>query len=1142
MTPKDPEQALAALYSRYEQAEDQIQKLQKENLQLSGQVKRLSKTEVELYDIQEQLDAQMQFYRRLYEVGKQFTATRELMEIMEICIRFVLYEINFERCLIFMPDSKEGVYRVQAMDGYYDEGKRPDVATLCLSAEDPLLRQLRQSPHEIICAETCDREDLPALGLKLDMAEYILLPLAGEPEKPLGFLAAGNTAEMKSFQARVLAGGDAHVGLTRLVNHTSVAINNAHFYQALVENEKKYRALFEDSRDAIFICDRIGKMMDANQAMLDLFGYTRSEMMQMNVWDTDMDPEDKSRFVRAAGPAGSVKDLDVRLQKKNGAPMDCLVTATCRRIDDGHILVYQGIVRDITESKRAEADLRKYQEHLMELVEERTAELAEATREAQQAREAADAANEAKSTFLANMSHELRTPMNAVIGMTHLALKTDLTPKQADYLGKIQSSAHSLLGIINDILDFSKIEAGKLDMESIDFNLDDVLENLTHLISGKAQEKKDLEVLFSIDPGAPRRLVGDPLRLGQVLINLANNAVKFTESGEIVISTELLSQERDRVTLRFKVRDTGLGLTREQAGRLFQPFTQADASTTRKFGGTGLGLTISKRLVNLMQGDIRVESEPGLGSSFIFTAVFGCGREKEKNRFRPSPDLRGMKVLVVDDNATSREILQDILGSFSFETTLASSGEEGLTEIENAEKNHPYELVIMDYKMPGMNGIQAAERIKRHPRLSKVPAIVMVTNYGNEEIMKQADEAGLDGFLLKPVNPSVLFDAVMQAVGRDIPKVSRSVPRKSQESGPLRQIRGARVLLVEDNEINQQVAKEILESAGLHVSLANNGREAVDAVKKGGHDAVLMDVQMPVMDGYTATREIRKWEEPFRTPHDTRRIPIIAMTAHALAGDREKSLEADMDDHVTKPIDPEVLFQTLLKWLKPVAGKRVGEENAAKIETKPFVPEGIATDFPKVDGIDVTAGLKRLLGNKTSYRRILLKFGRDFENAADTLKNLVHNKKYNDAEILAHSLKGAGANIGAEGLQATAAALETLFKDGGKTLPDKAFGAFKQELHRVITALRSLAPDNALSSKTAETHTPLHPHMAKDMAARIRNAVEIGDVTELSTMGAEMATRTDSSSEYGGKIIRLAEDFDFDGLMKLAETLAATAQ
>jgi len=861
----------------------------------------------------------------------------------------------------------------------------------------------------------------------------------------------------------------------------------------------------------------------------------------MNVWDTNMNREDLARFLASADKEGAVRDFETRVRKKHGEQMICLITATCRRTDDGHILVYQGIIRDITEQKRAETDLRQYQEHLKELVEERTTELAEATREAQQAREAADDANEAKSSFLANMSHELRTPMNAVLGMTHLALKTEVTPKQQDYLSKIQTSAHSLLGIINDILDFSKIEAGKLDMEAVDFNLDDVLENMTNLIMVKAQEKKDLEVLFDIDPVAPRFLVGDPLRLGQVLINLANNAVKFTESGEIVISSHLVNQDEDRVTLEFRVRDTGVGLTREQIGRLFQAFTQGDTSTTRKFGGTGLGLTISKRLVNMMQGEIRVESEPGEGSTFIFTTVFGLGREKDQRRFSPSPDLRGMKVLVVDDNATSREILEGILASFSFKPTLTSSGEEGLAELVDADPNHPYDLVIMDYMMPGMNGIEAARRIKGNSQLSQIPAVIMVTNYGGEVVMQQADEAGLDGFLLKPVNPSVLFDAIMQAFGREVSRSSLAVPENASGVGALSRIRGARVLLVEDNAINQQVAGEILEAAGLHVSLANNGQEAFEAVKNDDFHAVLMDVQMPVMDGYTATREIRSWEEQCRNPQSAFHIPIIAMTAHALAGDREKSLEAGMDDHVSKPIDPDLLFETLLKWVRKSPGEDICKNPPAEMDKETQKPCD-ETDFPELDGIHVAVGLKRLLGNKASYGRILLRFGREFENAAETLKDLVKHGQYEEAEMLAHSIKGAGGNVGAEALQAAAAVLEKGFKEGEKDLPEAAFVHFKKELGRVMTALIAIREDDPHSSEETETPAGIDPHVADAFATRIKEAAEIGDVMELSKLGAELADRTDGSSEYGVKITRLADDFDFDGLLEMADDLAAAAE
>jgi PAS domain S-box-containing protein len=890
--------------------------------------------------------------------------------------------------------------------------------------------------------------------------------------------------------------------------------------QAELEMRKLSRAI-EESPTSVVITDPDGLIKYVNPKFTEVTGYSAEEAVGQipsvmgtgkeypehleDLWDTVLKGEDwHGEFCNT---------------KKNGERFWEFSHISSIRNDQGEITHFVVVNEDVTERKRMEEELI-------------------------QAKQIADGANKAKGDFLANMSHEIRTPMNAVIGMAYLALKTDLTAKQRDYLKKIQSSANSLLGIINDILDFSKIEAGKLDMESVDFNLDEALDNVASLITVKAQEKEDLEVLFAIARDVPRFLVGDPLRLGQVLINLANNAVKFTESGEIVVSTELVGQDEATVTLKFSVSDTGIGLTEEQASRLFESFSQADTSTTRKYGGTGLGLTISKRLVEMMGGEIRVESEPGKGSTFSFTATFGQGKAKGKKRRVPS-DLRGMKVLVVDDSATARKILGEILESLSFQVTSVASGKDALDQLEKASTDHPFELVVMDWKMPEMDGIETSKRIMAQSDREKSPTIIMVTSYGREEVIQKAEKVGLAGFLLKPVSPSILFDTIMQAVGKDVPQEAQKDREKDQRAAVLEHIQGARILLVEDNEINRQIALEVLEGARLEVSLASNGQEAVSAVMSSAFDAVLMDVQMPVMDGYEATRRIRRWErevqgskgEMTNDRSKQTRIPIIAMTAHAMAKDREESLEAGMNDHLSKPIDPDALYRTLGKWVRGTTVERpVKVKEMAVAESESAIGQK-HDDLPLLDGINVEAGLKRVLGNRKTYRKVLLRFFEDLQDADEAMKKLVSAGKYHEAQMLVHTIKGAGGNLGAEALQGAAGTLEAWFKGGGKGLPASEFAAFSRELNRIRDSLSILEKEKGPSLPEKDEPMGISSEVAKDIAQRLREAVEVGDVAVLSQIASELSAREDAASQYGEQIARLTDDFDFEGVADLADRL-----
>jgi PAS domain S-box-containing protein len=808
--------------------------------------------------------------------------------------------------------------------------------------------------------------------------------------------------------------------LQLLAAQAAISIENAKLYTT-------YRSLYDNAIEGMFQSTPLGRYLTCNPAMARILGYDSPEDLIESMTDIRQqlyyNPNDRYRFTDMLDRDGRAIGFETRFLRKDGTPI--WVSESARKVCDslGNVLYYEGTVLDITARKEKE--------------------------ESERQREIAVRSTQAKSEFLANMSHEIRTPMNAIIGLAYLAQKTELTLKQKDYVVKIENAAQSLLGIINDILDFSKIEAGKLDLETIGFDLAEVLEQLSSLISPKAAEK-EVELLFDIAPDVPYALEGDPVRLGQILINLVNNAIKFTEAGQILVKAEAMEplneSEDSRVSLKFSVKDTGIGMTEEQMAGLFRPFFQADGSSTRKYGGTGLGLTICKQLVEMMDGEIWVESEPGEGSVFSFFVRLGKQTSAAARSLAP-PGLAGRRVLVVDDNPTSREIVAAILVSFSLDVMQASSVKEAFSELRAADPAFPIELVFMDYKMPEMNGVEAIKYIRNELLLTHQPAIVMLTAYGSEDVMEKARLINIDGYLVKPVHPSLLFDTVMDTLDGRISREISEFKATDMDAQSLKQVSGAKVLLVEDNAINQQVASEILAQFGLQVSIANNGLEALKAFELSAFDLVLMDIQMPALDGYRASKAIRTMEKTRGGATD--RIPIVAMTAHAMAGEREKCLDAGMDDHIAKPIDPALLFDKIVHWIAPdriKAGQAAPKRgNVDAFEFPPHLP-----------GIDLEAGISRLMGNTAVYRALLLNFKEKYSTIDDDIATSVGKGDFIKARQLIHLVRGVAGNLGADALYRAASDFEAAAVKGDTDNAAPLISDFREKLGQVLHSINSI--------------------------------------------------------------------------------------
>ncbi len=762
------------------------------------------------------------------------------------------------------------------------------------------------------------------------------------------------------------------------------------------------------------------------------------------------------------------------------------------RVGDLEITHYVSMSMDITELKIMHAELQR------------------ATSEA-------EAANLAKSQFLARMSHEIRTPMNAIIGLSHIILKTELNPKQSNFLGKIQSSSISLLGIINDILDFSKIEAGKLAIEHIDFNLEKVFNNLADIVGIKAQEK-NLELIFAINPSIPRYLVGDPLRLQQILINLANNALKFSEDGEITVGAEIKEETEDGLLLQFSIKDTGIGMTQEQVNKLFEAFVQADTSTTRKYGGTGLGLAISKRLTEMMHGKIWVESEEGKGSEFFFTLKVGKVDKEKRRELIPSPDLRGLRVLVCDDSQSARDMLNIALTSFTFNVSTVNSGDELLELLKN-EDTEPFELLIIDWMMPGIDGIETLKTI-RSEKSEFSAKTILISAYAQEELYEKAGPANFDSILLKPVNNSELFNTIMEVFSKSEFKIQNPDLEQPDYMVALGSIQGAKILLTEDNKTNQLVATELLKDAGFIIEVATNGEEAVNMVKNSGvpskYDLVLMDLQMPIMDGYKATETIRLMKE-------YNDLPILAMTADVVTGVKEKCLSIGMMDFVMKPIIPDQLFNALIKWIKP--GDR---EVVIKLEED---KEGKYIELPEFKQINKEEGLRRVGGNARLFKELLVRF-RDRGEAP--IHDILNEWPEGDMEVairLAHTLRGESGNIGMVDLFQASADLEDALRNPKDHDVKEKFRITDEEMKKVLDEINLKIPVEKVEAGSKKFEE------IKDDLEKLLLLLEDSN-PQAQNLIAEMSD-LDGHEEVFQNIRDKIDEFEFDDALSLLKELIA---